>query len=305
MDMSQRSFIISLLVIILLTLAWTTNVVQASFGISPPTVHNPNLLPGSHYEQEIRLLRGNPDNETNITATIMAPDFPEIKSWISIDKGTSFTLPKGVFQVPIVISIDVPKNAKHQEYLGYIDVKTESTRTEPGVGIALGARIQIVLGVGDRPVPNFKVQAAEMLSTEECCSIKYAMTIENTGNVKTRPSKVELTVFHGYMKEKLLHVAEVEDKDLAWVGTNETKEIIAKFPIKLEPGRYWSQVHILKAGKVERTDRMFFTIAPGKKILGLTFCLCNLAWVVIKFILFLAIIYSLWRWLGQYKISKK
>ncbi|MCH7759097.1 hypothetical protein IID20_01950 [Patescibacteria group bacterium] len=303
--MNQKNFIIPLLIFILILLAWTPSVVQAGFGIAPPTVDNPNLLPGFHYEKQILLLRGEANEDIRATAIIKAPDFPEILDWISIDQGTSFILPKGIKQFPIIINIDVPENAKHKEYRGYIDVRTEANENEKlaGVSILLGARIQLVLGVTDEPIPDFIVRTVAMLNSEECCSVKFSMNIENTGNIKTRPTRIQLRVYHGYKKENLLHLTVLNAQDLDWIDTNETKEIIASFPLILSPGRYWAETAIFKGNQVERSDKMFFTITPGRKILGLTFCTCNIGWVIFKFIVLLVILYLIFRWWREYRPS--
>jgi len=288
-------------------LVWAGNIAQAGFGISPPYINNPNLLRGSHYEEKIFLLRGESDEDIQATAALYAPDSPEILDWISIDKGTSFILPKGINQFPIVISVDVPENAKYKDYKGYIDVRSEATQNEKeaGVSIMLGARIQIALEVSDRPVPDFKVNAVDILTVAECCSLEYFMMIENTGNVEARPTKVQLRVYHEYEKERLLHVTEVDDKDLAWVKTNQTKEVIAKFPLKLKPGQYWGEAHVFRGNQVLRTDKMFFAVTPGKNIFGIIVCGCNVLWLILKLVIFLGIIYLIFKWLSKFKITKK
>ena len=305
--MIQRNFITLLLILTFIILVWAGNPAQAGFGIAPPSIDNPNLLRGSHYEKEIFLLRGESNEDIQATVTVYAPDFPEILDWISIDKGSSFILPKGINQFPIVVSIDVPKKAKYKDYKGYIDVRSEANQNEKdaGVAILLGARIQIALSVSDKPVPDFKVNAVDILTVAECCSLKYSMVIENTGNVEARPTKVQLRVYHGYEKERLLHVTEVDDEDLAWVKTNKTKEIIATFPLKLKPGRYWGEAHVFRGSQILRTDKMYFTVTPGRTIFGITICGCNIGWLILRLIIFLGIVYLIFKWLSKFKITKK
>lgn len=294
-----------LVFIIILFLA-SKDICQAGFGISPPAVSNSDLMRGSHYEQKILLIRGEPKEDLKATATIAVPDFPEVEKWISIDQGTSFILPKGINQFPIIVSVDVPKKAAYKNYKGYIDIRTEPIETGAQVSIALGARIQLILGVSDKPVPNFEVRSTEFPEIEECCSVKYLMKIENTGNVKTKPSKVEIKIFDGYKRDKLLKTAEVGAQDLDWVKSYKTKVIVAKFPVKLEPGRYWAEVSIFKEDKIIREDKTFFSVSPGKKILGLTICTCSLIkWVVIVLIVLAVLGIAYGGWKGYKRWTKR
>ena len=59
----------------------------AGFGVSPPYVKNERLDRGSHYEQKIILVRGDPIEDLKAEITI---DVPGAQEWISIDKGTEF-----------------------------------------------------------------------------------------------------------------------------------------------------------------------------------------------------------------------
>ena len=276
------------LIIISIVLAWGSYC-QAGFGISPPAVHNPDLLRGSHYEQTILLIRGEPKEDLRAELTIAAPENPEIIDWITIEQGTSFILPKGISQFPMKVKVDVPKDAAYKTYNGYIDVKTIPAVKEAGVAVALGARINVVLGVTNRPAPNFKVRSAEIPEVVEGCPVKYILKIENIGNVKTRPAKIEIKIFHGYATERLLETSEVKAEDLAWTEAFKTKTIVAKFPVKLEATRYWAETKIFKDGEVIREDKTFFSVAPAPKILGFTIGPCNYSLFTIVGIIVLAV----------------
>ena len=63
--------------------------VYAGFGISPPYVKNNQLFPGSSYTQEIILLRSDAEEDLQADISVNAP---EIKDWITIDKGNHPTI---------------------------------------------------------------------------------------------------------------------------------------------------------------------------------------------------------------------
>ncbi len=68
------------------------NYVFAGFGITPPYVKNTSLTRNSIYQQQILLVRSDPDIPLKATITV---DAPEIEDWIEIVQGYEFELPKG------------------------------------------------------------------------------------------------------------------------------------------------------------------------------------------------------------------
>ena len=68
-------------ILIILSVFLQATAVSAGFGISPPYVRSDKLTPGTHYEQQITLLRSAADEDLEATVTINAP---EISDWISI-----------------------------------------------------------------------------------------------------------------------------------------------------------------------------------------------------------------------------
>jgi len=243
---------------------------QAGFGISPPHVKNKQLVPGSHYEQKITLLRSSAEEDLKAEIKINAP---EIESWLSIDKGEEFILPKNSLQVPMIISIDVPEKADLGNYKGHIDIRILPTEKKEGggVAIALGARIDIDLTLTNVAYADFLVRLVSIPDFELLGwpwhwkifsmflhKIKIVMNIENIGNVKTAPSKVALEVYD-IAKKKLLETT--VDKSLKKIDSFSTKEVIATFPTKLGAGQYWGKIKIYNGNEVVNSYEIAFTIA--------------------------------------------
>ena len=101
--------IFQVLFVFFIALIFANDVQAGGFGVSPPQIIADNLLKGSVYEQIITLVQSEPDKD--LQAEIVF-DAPEIESWISVDKGVSFILPKGEQQFPIKIKISVPESIK-------------------------------------------------------------------------------------------------------------------------------------------------------------------------------------------------
>ena len=107
----------------LVGLVGTAIPVDAGFGITPPYVKNDRLTRGTTYDQRIYLVRSDPEEDLKVQVTM---NIPEAEAWFSVDQGTEFMMPRGMTQLPIVISVHVPSNAAYKKYTGAIRIRTSS-----------------------------------------------------------------------------------------------------------------------------------------------------------------------------------
>lgn len=262
--------------IFVLFLTWAT-VVRAGFGVSPPLIKNHQLTPGSIYKQEIMLLRSSAEEDLKAQVKV---DAPEIASWISIEQGESFILPKGELQVPLVVNFKIPKGAELGNYTGYINVKIVpvTDKGASGVAIALGARIDIDLALTNVSQSSFLVRLVSIPDFERLgrpwswkfwaplydrlfYKIRLVMNIENKGNVKTSPSKVAIEVWD--LSKKKMFQSSV-DSSIKKIQPFSTEEAIAEFPTKLPVGQYWAKIRIYNGQEVVNYYEIAFTISnPG------------------------------------------
>jgi len=248
-------------------------VAMAGFGISPPYVRSDKLTPGTHYEQKITLLRSSADEDLVANVVINAP---EISDWISIEGNTTFDLPKGKLQIPMIVKVDVPTDAALDVYKGYINVKiTPKGKKAGGVAIALGARIEIDLTVSSLTIFDFKIKKIIISDFEKLSfpwnmkifswffyRLRTVMTLENLGNLETAPSRVHVDITD-ISKKNLL--ASVDDKSFDKVKPFSTDDIKASFPVDLEPGQYWANIKVYKDNDIMKAEDRTFTIyAPGE-----------------------------------------
>lgn len=253
-------------------------VAEAGFGISPPYVKTAKpIFPGSHYEQMIMLLRSAADEDLQAEVRINAP---EVASWISIDKGEKFDLPRDSLRVPMIVKIDVPANAEIGDYKGYINVRIvpKNANQGSGVAIALGARIDIDLTVTNEEYIDFLVRQVRVPDIEKLKSpwnwkifsyffyrTKVVMKIENTGNTKVAPSRVHLDVYD--LNEKNL-LESYDDKSIGKIEPFVIKETTATFPTSLEVGHYWANVKIYKDKDIVHKDKIAFAVVPSGELPG-------------------------------------
>jgi hypothetical protein len=258
-----------LILLLLVSFCWG-HTALAGFGISPPYVRNDYLIPGSSYEQKINLLRSSAEDDLQASIEV---DAPEIASWLTIDKGMSFTLPKGELRVPMTVRVNVPKNAEIATYQGHINVKVASAEsTGPGVAVALGARIDIDLRLTRETRPDFLVRQVVIHDFEELdwpwnkwplkyffFRVKSTLKIENTGNVKVAPTKILLDVYDSYRKNLL---ESSFDKSLKKIPPYSTMDITASFPTNLTPAQYWGKIKIYKDDQVLEAYDLTFRVYP-------------------------------------------
>ena len=183
------------------------NISLAGFGISPPAIIEDKLVKGSSFDKTIYLIQGNPVEDTAIEVSV---DDTSIKSWISISPGTSFVIPKGVQQFPMIVTIHVPKDATLGQYKTFIRTRTvpkiEEGQTGAGVSISLGGRIDVDLTVGEGVFYSFKIKSIKLLSIKETESPQAQIRIENLGNVPAGPDTGTFELFNNFQDIRLVYV---------------------------------------------------------------------------------------------------
>jgi hypothetical protein len=244
----------------------------AGFGITPPYLRSDTLTQGSHFTQEIMIVRGDPveDLKTEITLNV-----PGINQWITVDKGLEFILPKGEQQVPITLSVNVPKEAEFGAYTGNIRIRTSSLQNATtGVSIALGAQVDVDLKVVNE-IYDFQVSRVELSEAEEGHKlwwldfpgkIKFFMHVENTGNVPAAPERVHFDIY-SKVGAKLLESVD-STNDIEKVDPFGTKKVLAELPTRLPPGGYLIKFSVYKKDQVSKSGELTLSILPKGTIPG-------------------------------------
>jgi hypothetical protein len=246
---------------------------MAGFGITPPYVRNETLRPGSEYTQEIIIVRSDPVEDLNAELTM---NLPGIESWFSSDKGTKFTLPKGESQVKLHITVRVPDDAKLGAYNGNIRVRTYSSENSSnGVSLALGAQIDVHLKVVDQ-IFDFEVRRVELSEAEEGYKkwwlnfpgkVKFAVYLENTGNVPASPYKVNFQIYDVTGTQLLESTANTNRIDS--ILPFDTKKVYAYLPTWLPPGSFLVKYDIRKTEtESAQTGQLSLSILPRGTITG-------------------------------------
>ncbi len=259
----------SLLLLVVCFVLLGADAAMAGFGVTPPFVRNTSLTRNSTYEQQILLVRADPDAPLEAQVTV---DAPEIADWIEIVEGTSFELPRGEQKVPMTVRVTVPENAEFKTYTGAIRVKTGSIEEGEGrgaVNISLGAQIDIELNVIDRQILDFRVRKIAVSDLNEGHKlgwlffpgkIPFSMLIENTGNVDNAPSRVE---FQMYDSTGSLLLEETRNKGrVKKIEPYATEEVVANIPTRLPAGAYLARYKIYNGDEVKQEGEVSVNVLP-------------------------------------------
>lgn len=253
----------------LLFFVLSTEIARAGFGITPPYVRNTSLTRNSSYEQQILLVRGNPDAPQKALVTI---DAPEIQDWIQIVEGDSILLPRGQQKVPMTVKVNVPKDAEFKDYSGVIRIKTvpdDNQVSEGAVSISLGAQVDIALTVIDKKIKDFRVRKIGVSDLNEGKKlgwlyfpgkINFSMLIENTGNVDIAPSEVEFRIFDFAGQVLLEERANIGD--IKEIAPYATEEVMAHIPTRLPHGNYIARYRVYNDEEVKQEGEINLTIQP-------------------------------------------
>ncbi len=271
--LALRTFALSLLFVVFFG---SFQFAFAGFGITPPYVNNDRLTRGTVYEQKIVLVRSDPTDDQKAEISM---NIPGVESWFTVDKGTSFILPAGEVQVPMVISVHVPADAEYTRHQGTIRIRTSSATAQPeggGVSIALGAQIDVDIKVVDK-IEDFTVRRIQVSDLEEGrrkwgllfpAKIRFLMTIENTGNAVYGPTKVKFDIYDSEA-EQLLETTYNTNK-LQKIEPFAVKEILAELPTRLSAGRYTAKYTIYKGEDIAQQNQINLSVASIGAVQGYT-----------------------------------
>ena len=244
-------------------------VASAGFGVSPPEIKTDRLIPGSHFETTIFLVRGVPDDPVDIKITV---DSKEIKNWITFEQGTNFIIPAGVQQFPLNVIIDVPEKAPLDIYKAFIRINTNPKKViESGeVAVSIGGRVDVELTIGDDLISSFLIKRVQILDVREGDFPKVSITIENTGNTPIAPGSVSFDLFNKFGDVRL---AFAEITDIEDIPSFKKDTITLEFPIdiKMAIGEYWGTVRIYdEDGKSVSEVKNVFNVKEGGLVAAFT-----------------------------------
>ncbi len=242
-----------------------------AFGVSPPFINADKLVKGVEYETTIILSQGQPKEDLKVKAVFDVPE--KVRSWFSVDKGEEFIIPAGTQQFPISVFIKVPENTDLGIYKGYLRINTVPAEKEGQVSIAVGARVDINMTVGEGAFIDFNIKRIEILDIKEGQKPKIRVELENKGNVAVAPELVTFDVLDKYGSVKL---ATGQNNKLPETPPFKTKKFIVEIPIgmNLGIGEYWAEAKIYYNGQIVKNGEI-------KTVFDVTERKFNILWIII------------------------
>jgi hypothetical protein len=233
----------------------------AGFGVSPADIGEDQLVPGSSYERTVYLVQGAPDKQITVDA-IIDTNSEEVSSWITVQQGGQFVIPEGVQQFPVTISVDIPETTELGVYKASLRFNTvPDVATGAGqVAIALAAKVDMELVVGDDVVSSYEVKLIEIEDIAEGDDAHARIKIQNTGNVPTAPERVSFELFNKFGDIRLSYAEQI---DVVKVPSFSEQTVDVFFPLTLSiaSGEYWGQVKVYDDNGVVYEEKTIFNVS--------------------------------------------
>jgi hypothetical protein len=274
----------------------------AAFGISPPFINADHLVPGAVYRQTVYLVQDRPEEDLPMKAVLEISD--SIRSWISLDRGFDFTIPKGTRQFPVEVVVRVPEGTSLGVYKGNLTF-TGAPGKAGQVTIALGAQAVMNLTVGDNIYRKVSIPLVKFLDIEEGWSPRVYLKLNNEGNV---PEELDGATFELLDQYGAVRLAFSQTpRGLTATPPFEISEYTVEFPMDLHLGlgQYWGVVTFYQDGKQLVSQKGVFNVlkagsivSPSERLLGRIFTnvLGVPLWYFIALIIGLGIGWLLWWW---------
>lgn len=232
-----------------------------AFGVSPGAIQESRLVRGSTVTRTISLVQGNPAADVQVKVLV---DSADMKEWMSFDPGLEFTIPAGVQQFPFRVTIAVPHDTPFGNYSAFLRIRTKPEPAQEGgtVSVAVGARVDVDITVGEDVIEEFSVKALTIEDIMEGEPLAASARIENTGNVPTGPDSASFELFDKFGGIRLAYGA-VSGEAIERIPPFSEKTLALEFPVdlRLAPGDYRGHVQVFdEKGVVVREVKTGFTV---------------------------------------------
>lgn len=221
---------------------------QTNFGISPTTIYNHNLLPGSVYNVELNI---NYTGKINNTLKIIK-NMAMANNWIEINNNQPINLnaSQNIFKIPIRISI--PKDVKLGRYTGSIDFITNKTASSTSISANIGTKIYVNLFVTKKTVNDIQINNIKLIKAIASSKIwkinipGYVIlniNFTNHGNTKKVKKDIYLQILDSNSKKIITKTVKTK-KITILPFTNKKTQL--KIPIKqISEGGYLGIINII------------------------------------------------------------
>lgn len=252
----MKTFLISKILLVIFLL-FAAQRVYAGIGISPASIDNARLKPGSSFSEEFVLSTNLADSDLSVS---IESDIGAANSWLSFEPGANFIIKKGVQRESFKITVTPPSNADLRDYKGYIRIKVSPVNNSGGgIAVVQGARIDVNLTTSTEDYAELLVRAIRLDGTDTNSPLKLTLKIENKGNVAGSPNAVDIEVLDLDQKK----IKTLLTNNIKKVDPNRTEEVTNLLEHGLPPGEYFGLVKVYFQNKLIREEKVVFKITAG------------------------------------------
>jgi len=236
---------------------------EAAFGISPPFLNAGHLVKGSKYVQTIYLVQDQPEGDLTIKADLDISD--RIRSWIVLDKGFEFVIPKGVRQFPLQVTVQVPRDTELGSYHGSLTFTTVPGQAGQ-VTIALGAQVAINLTVGEGIYEKFSVALIRFMDIEEGWNPRVYVKFNNEGNIPEGFTGATYELLDQFGGTRLAYIQ--KSKGFPETPPFTVSDYVVEFPVDfhLGIGQYWGVVNFYQRETFIASQKTVFNVLKAGSI---------------------------------------
>lgn len=264
MNMKNKTKILALALLVLLSGTGLAENALAGFGVSPPQIKEDRLVKGSKVERTVYLVQGSPVEDLNVEVTV---DDSQISEWISFYPGKTFTIPAGTQQFPLEVLIDVPEDAPLGIYKTSVRVSQTETNSQAaeggaGVSIVVGIVVNIEISVGEGLFYSFAIKDIDFDDINSSQFPSAKIRIENLGNIPAGPQSAEFQLFNKYDDRRL---AVIQGVEIEQIPAFETQTIDIDFPVgvSLAPGEYWGHLFLYDNNQLVKEYSDMFNVSEA------------------------------------------
>lgn len=226
-------------------------------GISPALIIVDNVSPNSEVRQQIFISRGDASKNQKFQVVING----QAASYVYLPQGDTFEIPAGrqEFAYPFILR---PGSLAEGTYEATFAVRpmVEDTsgvvKEGAGAKILTGAQATIRFSITNKAIESYVIQSIAMTDTEEEQALSFTYLMENTGNVDTRPKKIEFIAVDETDPSNVYKEILTGDQ-FPFVQAFSKKEVPVLTKAQLKRGLYSVQVLIYN-----KEDKILFTSPP-------------------------------------------
>lgn len=257
--------VIASLFVLSFAIAGVAQAQSSGLGISPSRLTVDHMLRDSEYRQTFMLSHGD-HSEAKFLQVLVDES---IEGWITTEHGLEFTWPEARdsegAQFPLEIIVKAPSDAPNGNYKGTIRIvntsSVDAAKSGSSANVVLAVAIKADLTLSDQQVLDYEIHAISVIpKVEEDSPLETIVHIENKGNVRAKPTKIEVD-FYDKFNETFL--GEYDETDLDSIGAFVEDGVITVNAIHgLSVGQYWARVLVYRDNTVLKEEDVVFEVVP-------------------------------------------